>query len=69
LDAHPSNSERMTPEEKAFQLKESFGNGLTTRDCALICIDEILEALSYNSWQNRNEIIFFVGVKKQLQEL
>jgi hypothetical protein len=58
----------MTPEEKAFQLKESFGNGLTTRDCALICIDEILEALSYNSWQNRNEIIFFVGVKKQLQE-
>jgi hypothetical protein len=59
----------MTPEEKAFQLKESFGNGLTTRDCALICIDEILEALSYNSWQNRNEIIFFVGVKKQLQEL
>jgi hypothetical protein len=59
----------MTPEEKAFQLKESFGNGLTTRDCALICIDEILEALSYNSWQNRNEIIFFVGVKKQLEEL
>jgi hypothetical protein len=59
----------MTLEEKAFQLKESFGNGLTTRDCALICIDEILEALSYNSWQNRNEIIFFVGVKKQLQEL
>jgi hypothetical protein len=59
----------MTPQEKAFQLKESFGNGLTTRDCALICIDEILEALSYNSWQNRNEIIFFVGVKKQLQEL
>jgi hypothetical protein len=59
----------MTPEEKAFELKESFGNGLTTRDCALICIDEILEALSYNSWQNRNEIIFFVGVKKQLQEL
>jgi hypothetical protein len=59
----------MTPEEKALQLKESFGNGLTTRDCALICIDEILEALSYNSWQNRNEIIFFVGVKKQLQEL
>jgi hypothetical protein len=59
----------MTPEEKAFQLKESFGNGLTTRDCALICIDEILEALSYNSWQNRNEIIFFVGVKKQLEEI
>jgi hypothetical protein len=59
----------MTPEEKAYQLKESFGNGLTTRDCALICIDEILEALSYHSWQNRNEIIFFVGVKKQLQEL
>jgi hypothetical protein len=59
----------MTPQEKALQLKESFGNGLTTRDCALICIDEILEALSYNFRQNRDEIIFFVGVKKQLQEL
>jgi len=34
----------MTPEEKAFQLKESFGNGLTTRDCALICVDEIINA-------------------------
>ena len=59
----------MTPEEKAFQLKESFGNGLTTRDCALICIDEILEALSYNSWQNRNELMFYLEVKQILQEL
>lgn len=35
----------MTPYERALQLKESFNHALTTRDCAMVCIDEIIEVL------------------------
>jgi hypothetical protein len=33
----------MTPYEKALQLKESFNDALTTRDCARVCVDEMLK--------------------------
>jgi hypothetical protein len=59
----------MTPYEKALQLKESFNDALTTRDCAIVCVDEIMEALSDRSWQNRNELMFYLEVKQILQEL
>lgn len=33
----------MTPYERALQLKESFNHALTTRDCAMVCVDELIE--------------------------
>jgi hypothetical protein len=33
----------MTSQDKARQLKESFNDALTTRDCAMVCIDEMLK--------------------------
>lgn len=59
----------MTPQEKAQQIKESFNNSLTAKECSLIAIDEIIEALSFHSWQNRNELMFFLEVKMILQNL
>ena len=61
--------ETMTPYEKALQLKESFNDALTTRDCAIVCVDEIMEALSDKSWHNRNELMFYEEVKKQIHAL
>ena len=34
----------MTSQDKARQLKESFNDALTTRDCAMVCVDEIINA-------------------------
>jgi hypothetical protein len=59
----------MTPEEKAQEIKESFNNSLTVKDCSLVAVDQIIEALSHNSWQNRNELMFYLEVKQILQEL
>jgi hypothetical protein len=33
----------MTPQDKAYQLKESFNDALTTRGCAMVCVDEMLK--------------------------
>jgi len=35
----------------------------------LVAVDQIIEALSHNSWQNRNELMFYLEVKQILQEL
>jgi hypothetical protein len=66
----------MTPQEKALQLKESFNDALTTRDCAMVCVDEIFEFMKMDddyteTASNANSIWvnYFIEVKKQLQEL
>lgn len=59
----------MTPQDKAQEIKESFNSGLTVKSCALIAVDEIIEALSYKSWENRVELMFYMEVKKELQNL
>lgn len=70
----------MTPKEKAQQLKESFNNSLTAKDCCLVCVEEILEELDNISF-NENEygfvdgeyenykIKFWIDVKKQIELL
>jgi hypothetical protein len=63
----------MTPEEKAFQLKESFGNGLTTRNCAMVCANEILEYFLYDQIESKIDridiVLFWIEVKKELKKL
>ena len=39
------------------------------KQCAIIAVDEIIEALSFHSWQNRNEIEYYEEVKHEIQKL
>jgi hypothetical protein len=64
----------MTPKEKAEQLVDKFTLvGLQQRNegiqCALICVDEMIELLADDSWRNRNELMFYEEVKKQIHAL
>jgi len=64
----------MTPKEKAQQLVDKFTLvGLQQRNegmqCALICVDEMIELLADDSWRNRNELMFYEEVKKQIHAL
>jgi hypothetical protein len=64
----------MTPKEKANELVDKFTLvGLQQRNegiqCALICVDEMIELLADDSWRNRNELMFYEEVKKQIHAL
>jgi len=74
----------MTPREKAKELVDTYKFVLWSEDtqcgdeilctgiakrCALISVDEIIEALSFHSWQNRNEIEYYEEVKHEIQKL
>jgi len=64
----------MTPKEKAEQLVDKFTVvGLQQRNegiqCAVICVDEMIELLADDSWRNRNELMFYEEVKKQIHAL
>ena len=64
----------MTPKEKAKQLVDKFTLvGLQQRNegiqCALICVDEMMELLADDSWRNRNELMFYEEVQKQIHAL
>ena len=48
--------------EKAEELIEQFDNALTTKDCALICVDEIIE--NYDT-----TLAFWQEVKKEIENL
>jgi hypothetical protein len=63
----------MTPQEKAFQLKESFNDALTTRDCAMVCANEMLEYFLYDQIESKIDridiVLFWIEVKKELKKL
>jgi len=59
----------MTPQDKAQEIKESYNNSLTVKDCSLVAVNQIIEALSHNSWENRNELMFYMEVKEILLKL
>jgi hypothetical protein len=37
------------------------------KKCALMCVDEMMDALANDSWRNRNELMFYEEVKKQIK--
>jgi hypothetical protein len=61
----------MSPLEKAQQLKESFNNSLTAKDCCIICVDEILEAIKSQPYglQYLSEAGYWGEVKKLIENL
>jgi len=70
----------MTPKEKAQELFDKFMkpvDGLhkypmcfdTAKQCALIAVDEVIEALHEHHWQNRLIIDYWQEVKNELEKL
>ena len=70
----------MTPKEKANELIDTFrmnvldyeGSSINTHkaiQCALIAVDEILNALSYKVSSNFEEIQYYVEVKQEIEKL
>ena len=70
----------MIAKEKANELVDRYLNIEGSDDCgnsysyiakqsALICVDEIIEALRINEWQNRLVIEFYEEVKQELNKL
>ena len=70
----------MTPKEKAKELFDKFMepvDGLhkypmcfdTAKQCTLIAVDEIIEALHEHHWQNRLIIDYWKEVKQEIEKL
>ena len=53
----------MNTTEKAKALLGMFDGNVK---CTLISVDEIIEALEHNSWQNKDWINFYKEVKKEI---
>ena len=50
--------------EMLFSLHES-----DAQQCALIALDEIIEALKLNSYQNNEQLKYYLLVKQEIQQL
>jgi hypothetical protein len=62
----------MTPKEKAIELYEKMLRveyPLAAKHCALIAVDEVIEALHEHHWQNRLTIDYWEEVKHELEKL
>tara|TARA_R110000823_G_scaffold99152_1_gene214043 strand:- start:1197 stop:1439 length:243 start_codon:yes stop_codon:yes gene_type:complete len=69
----------MTPKEKADELIEKMFSNMpkylqgkigweTAKQCALICVDDTLEALEHNHWQNKDWINHYKEVKQEIEK-
>jgi hypothetical protein len=71
----------MTEKEKAIELVEKFyDNDLTSlideeqsreksKQCALVDINNTIEALEYHSWQNRKQIEYYKTIRTHIIEM
>ena len=64
----------MSPQEKAKELVDKFdGVGLQMRNegiqCAILCVDKILEVVSSKSVSNEFWIMYYEQVKKEIELL
>ena len=64
----------MTPKEKAQELVDKFiqtnGNAFFAKECALIAVDEIIDAIDWHEYEAPNDqLIFWHKVIKEIEEL
>lgn len=70
----------MTPKDKAIELVnkylelgKDFTRGVSmqefSKECALIAVNETIEAMEFNSWQNWNEIEYYQEVKQEIENI
>jgi hypothetical protein len=60
----------MTEEEKAIELENKFMNGMSSKECALVAVNEIMDALKFMPFgiQYVSAMDYFVGVKQLLEK-
>ena len=67
----------LTPKEKAEELywkyfqkcaDSSYPDNMA-KECALIAVDEIIDALDFNQWQNAKQIDYWKEVKQEIEKL
>lgn len=57
----------ISAQEKAYQLKENFHSALTSKECALVAVDEMLKVAYFIS---DNEIYdYLLEVKEEIEKL
>jgi len=74
----------MTPKEKAIEIVDkfiehtvewdqvteyAFDSEYHAKQCALIAVDQIFEALDEHHWQNRNVTEYYTEVKQEINNL
>ena len=67
----------LTPKEKAKELIEkyqfveiaNYTSMFEVKECALIAVDEIIDALDFNQWQNAKQIDYWKEVKQEIEKL
>ena len=70
----------MTPKDRAIELVnkylelgKDFTRGVSmqefSKECALIAVNETIEAMEFNSWQNWNEIEYYQEVKQEIENI
>jgi hypothetical protein len=62
----------MTPKEKAIELVDRFLRveyPFAAQHCALIAVDEVIEALHEHHWQNRLIIDYWEKVKQEIEKI
>jgi hypothetical protein len=66
----------MTPREKAIELVDKFSSVLMHDElyddsvmCAIIAVNEVIEALHEHHWQNRNVTEYYREVKHEIEKL
>ena len=64
----------MTPLQKAKNIYESMIvdfkiDSWQSKSCALLAINEAIEALEFNSWQNQDVIKYYKEIKEELEKL
>ena len=58
----------MTPKEEADKIIDNFCNNTDKYNYADICVDNIIKALEFNSWEYRNIIQHYKEVQKEIEE-
>ena len=67
----------LTPKEKAKELIEkyqfveiaNYTSMFEVKECALIAVDEIIDALDFNQWQNAKQINYWQEIKQEIEKL
>jgi len=64
----------MNPKEKKKELVNKYlqvydGRVEQAKKCALIAVEEIIEALEHNAWQNGAWIGYYNEVRKEIEKL
>jgi hypothetical protein len=60
----------MTPQEKARELIQSFSDASTLKQCAMIAVNEIIDAIDWHEFDTPNkELNYWLDVRKHINKL